>query len=151
MLLLQKRVATSYVNAKRVAIFLYKICCTLFIFLRRFLMPQTKFQGVIFGLIMSFSMAYGMEVYNQCILHQYQSMPGGFSNMTNIVFLDALKETCFIAIFVFFFSNLYGNRLGQKLAHRFVKPKEDNSMALIFNLFGAGPFTRFVFRKIFLH
>ena len=27
-------------------------------------MPKTKAQGVVFGLIMSYSMAIGMEVYN---------------------------------------------------------------------------------------
>ena len=27
-------------------------------------MPKTKTQGIIFGLIMSYAMAYGMEVYN---------------------------------------------------------------------------------------
>ena len=27
-------------------------------------MPRTKFQGIIFGIIMSYSMAIGMEVYN---------------------------------------------------------------------------------------
>lgn len=30
-------------------------------------MPKTKFQGIIFGLIMSYTMAYGMEVYNVAI------------------------------------------------------------------------------------
>lgn len=27
-------------------------------------MPKTKFQGVVFGLLMSYIMAFGMEVYN---------------------------------------------------------------------------------------
>ena len=27
-------------------------------------MPKTKLQGILFGLMMSVSMAYGMEVYN---------------------------------------------------------------------------------------
>lgn len=27
-------------------------------------MPKTKFQGIIFGILMSITMAYGMEVYN---------------------------------------------------------------------------------------
>ena len=29
-------------------------------------MPKNKFQGFIFGIIMSYAMAYGMEVYNCC-------------------------------------------------------------------------------------
>lgn len=30
-------------------------------------MPKNKFQGFIFGIIMSYAMAYGMEVYNIAI------------------------------------------------------------------------------------
>ena len=49
-------------------------------------MPKTKLQGVIFGLIMSVTMAYGMEVYNVAL------KSGGLSAMTNRVFWDALLE-----------------------------------------------------------
>lgn len=30
-------------------------------------MPKTKFQGAVFGLLMSYIMAFGMEVYNTAI------------------------------------------------------------------------------------
>ena len=30
-------------------------------------MPKNKFQGFVFGIIMSYAMAYGMEVYNIAI------------------------------------------------------------------------------------
>ena len=73
-------------------------------------MPKTKFQGIIFGLIMSITMAYGMEVYNVALKE------GGLSQMTNRVFWDALLEAAYMWIFVFFFSNLWGNRIGHKLA-----------------------------------
>ena len=73
-------------------------------------MPKTKFQGVIFGLLMSITMAYGMEVYNVALKE------GGLSRMTNRVFWVALLETAYMWIFVFLFSNLWGNRLGRKLA-----------------------------------
>lgn len=49
-------------------------------------MPKTKTQGIIFGLIMSYAMAYGMEVYNIAIKMGFNLSAGGFSNMTDIVF-----------------------------------------------------------------
>ena len=49
-------------------------------------MPKTTVQGILFGLIMSVSMAYGMEVYNIALRE------GGLSQMTNQVFGDALLE-----------------------------------------------------------
>ena len=77
-------------------------------------MPKTKFQGIIFGILMSITMAYGMEVYNVAIKEGYAAMPGGFSNLTNQIFLDALLEAAYMWIFVFLFSNLWGNRLGHR-------------------------------------
>ena len=81
-------------------------------------MPKNKFQGFIFGLIMSYAMAYGMEVYNVAIKEGIHLSVGGFSNMTNLVFGDALKETCYMGLFVLLFSNLWGNRLGAAFASR---------------------------------
>ena len=76
------------------------------------IMPKTRFQGVIFGIIMSMTMAYGMEVYNVAIKMGSNTMAGGFSSMTNQVFLDALIEAAYMWIFVFLFSNLWGNKIG---------------------------------------
>ena len=53
-------------------------------------MPKTKFQGIIFGILMSITMAYGMEVYNVALKE------GGFSAMTNRVFWDALLEAAYM-------------------------------------------------------
>lgn len=163
-------------------------------------MPTTKKQGILFGVIMSITMAYGMEVYNVAIKQGYNTMPGGFSNMTNAVFWDALVEAAYMWIFVFIFSNLWGNRIGHGLADKIIRPGEDNPffitlmissctvlimcptmslvasilfnvilqglpvtqlpaiwvgtilknfpMALIWNLFAAGPITRLLFRNI---
>ena len=49
-------------------------------------MPKNKLQGFIFGLIMSYAMAYGMEVYNVAIREGVPLAAGGFSNMTNLIF-----------------------------------------------------------------
>ncbi len=90
-------------------------------------MPKTKFQKIIFGLIMSYTMAYGMEVYNVAIKMGFNLTNGeGFSSMTNIVFSEALKEASYMGLFVFVFSNLWGNRLGAKFANKYCNPETDN-------------------------
>lgn len=166
-------------------------------------MPQNKKQGLIFGTLMSVTMAYGMEVYNVAWKMGIPTMPGGFSNMTNDVFLGALVEASYMWLFVLLFSNLWGTRGGAALARRVVDPKRDGAfvqgvvrscctvlvmcptmslvaailfnvvlggmpvaqlpaiwvgtliknfpMALLWNLFAAGPVSRFVFAKCFSH
>ena len=157
-------------------------------------MPKTKLQGVIFGLIMSVTMAYGMEVYNVAL------KSGGLSAMTNRVFWDALLEASYMWLFVFLFSNLWGHRLGHALAARVTRTEDSPffhtlmisgctvlimcptmsavaavlfsvllgggswsqlpaswvgtvlknfPMALLWNLFAAGPVTRLLFRRLF--
>lgn len=69
-------------------------------------MPKTKMQRIIFGVLMSITMAYGMEVFNVAHKLGYSTIPGGFSNMANHVFYEALIEASFMWIFVFLFSNL---------------------------------------------
>lgn len=164
-------------------------------------MPKTKGQGVMFGIIMSILMEFGMGVYNTAINAGYVSMPGGLSNMENTVFLDVLKETVYMWIVVFVVFVLVGNPLAKKLAGRIICPEKDNPffitlmisactvlvmcpamslvatvlfsyifqhkpvaqffaiwfgtllknfpMALLWNLFAAGPITRLCFRRIF--
>ena len=89
-------------------------------------MPKTKFQGVIFGLLMSYSMAYGMEIYNMAIKMGFNLQVGGFSTMTNVVFWEAFKEALYMGIFVFIFSNLWGNRMGARFMERHCNPAKDN-------------------------
>lgn len=83
-------------------------------------------QGFIFGVIMSYAMAYGMEVYNIAIKEGVNLAAGGFSNMTNIVFLEALKEAAYMGLIVLLVSNFWGNRLGAAFAARHCDPKRDN-------------------------
>lgn len=89
-------------------------------------MIKTKTQGIVFGVIMSYAMAYGMEVYNVAIKMGFDLQAGGFSNMTNIVFWEALKEALYMGVFVFIFSNLWGNRIGAAFAARHCDPAKDN-------------------------
>jgi len=89
-------------------------------------MPKNKFQGVVFGLIMSYSMAVGMEIYNVAVKMGVNLTAGGFSNLTGTVFAGALKESAYMGALVFVFSNLWGNRLGAAFAARRCDPELDN-------------------------
>ena len=89
-------------------------------------MPKNRKQGIIFGIIMSYAMAYGMEVYNVASKEGVNLAAGGFSNMTNMIFWDALKKALYMGLFVFLFSNLWGNRLGAAFAARHCDPQKDN-------------------------
>ena len=89
-------------------------------------MPKTKTQGIIFGLIMSYAMAIGMEVYNIAVKMGFHLNIGGFSSMTNAVFPAALLEAGYMGLFVFLFSNLYGNRVGAAFSAKVSDPAKDN-------------------------
>lgn len=85
-------------------------------------MPKTKFQGFIFGIIMSYAMTYGMEVYNITLKEG--------ANLTisslNSIFLEALKEMTYMGLLVILFSNLWGTRIGAIIASKYCNPERDN-------------------------
>ena len=90
-------------------------------------MPKTKTQRIVFGILMSFFMAYGMEVYNIAIRMGYNLTVGqGFSSITYPVFLEALKEAVGMSVIVFIVSNLVGNRAGAAFMARHCDPRKDN-------------------------
>ena len=89
-------------------------------------MPKTKGQGIVFGLIMSYAMAIGMEVYNIAIKMGFSLNIGGLSSMTNAVFPAAMVEASYMGLFVFLFSNLWGNRAGAAFAAKHTDPEKDN-------------------------
>ena len=89
-------------------------------------MPKTKGQGIVFGVIMSYAMAIGMEVYNIAIKMGFSLNIGGLSSMTNAVFPAALIEASYMGLFVFLFSNLWGNRAGAAFAAKHTDPEKDN-------------------------
>lgn len=89
-------------------------------------MPKTKFQGAVFGLLMSYIMAFGMEVYNTAIKMGFNLKAGSFSSMTNIVFWEALKETLYMGAIVFVISSLFGNKIGERFAEKYCNPEKDN-------------------------
>ena len=95
-------------------------------------MPQNKKQGFLFGLIMSYTMAIGMEVYNIAIKMGFHTNPGGLATMTNAVFPAALAEAAYMGLIVLLTSSLWGNRLGAAIANRCLSP--DDVPPFIFSL-----------------
>ena len=89
-------------------------------------MPKNRTQRIVFGIIMSYAMAYGMEVYNVAIREGVNLTPGGFSNMTGVIFRDALMEMLYMGLLVILFSNLWGNRAGAAFAAKHCDPEKDN-------------------------
>ena len=75
-------------------------------------MPKTTVQQIIFGLLMSYFMAIGMEIYNTGINSGVTQLAGGFSALSYEVILDALKEASYMGIIVFIISELFGNKIG---------------------------------------
>ena len=61
-------------------------------------MPKNKTQGIIFGIIMSYSMAVGMEIYNNAIQQGVHLQPGGFTNLTYGIVGKALVEALTIPV-----------------------------------------------------
>ena len=89
--------------------------------------PQTRAQGLAYGAFMTLFMTFGMELYNNAIKMGINLQPGDFSNMTYDLIPEVLREIVFIAPVVFVISNLYGNRLGARLADRLIDPERDSS------------------------
>lgn len=85
-------------------------------------MPKTKVEKIIFGIIMSLFMVYGMEVYNQALLH------GG---LVNSGFGMDIKELLGLSLVVFVIENLYGGALARKLAFKVVTPGKDREIFVI--------------------
>ena len=115
-------------------------------------MPKTKFQGAVFGLLMSYIMAFGMEVYNTAINMGFLTSSGSFSSMTNMVFWNAFKETLYMGAIVFVLSSLFGNKIGEKFANKYCDPQKDNPyFCLLFLLFISVWIALMIAPKHFLH
>ena len=87
---------------------------------------RSKIQRVLFSILMSYSMALGMELYNTALNSDIQLQPGGLSNLSPAVLAGALHETAFMGAIVLAVSCLWGNRLGARFAQRHCDPARDN-------------------------
>lgn len=89
-------------------------------------MVRSNAQKILFSILMSYSMALGMELYNTALNVGIQSQPGGLSNLTLSALTEALQETLFMGVIVLVISTLWGNRMGARFAQRHCDPAKDN-------------------------
>ena len=80
-------------------------------------MPKTKFQEVVFGLLMTVFMVFAMELYNTSLR---------LGGMTNACFLPALLEMRFMVPICFVMSFFFMDPLAKKIAFSQVTPGVDN-------------------------
>lgn len=92
-------------------------------------MPRNKFQKIVFGAIMSYAMAFGMELYNTAINMGISLQPGGFSYLTWSAVESGMKEMAVMGVVVLIISELIGNRMGQ----RFMQKHTTDSDSLYFH------------------
>lgn len=151
-------------------------------------MPKTKFQDVVFTVIMVIVMVYAMVCYNIAVES---------GQMSNSIFLYALAEMPIMCVIAFLLEFFFVGKVTKKIAFKMLNPEQTQPifiilaissltvcfmcplmsffatilfnysgvsnvvptwlgitvrnfpMALFWQIFYAGPFVRFVFKKIF--
>ena len=111
-------------------------------------MPRNKKQGIIFGGIMSYAMAYAWRSTMWPLRRGVNLSAGGLSNMTNIIFWEVLKEAAYMGILVFIFSSLWGKPSGSCVCRKALRPGRDNPYICRL-LRQAAPFSHWLFGKLF--
>ena len=86
------------------------------------MLPQNKFQDVIFTLFMAFVMVYAMICYNISL---------NVGGMQNFVFIAAFKEMMIMWPIAVVLELLFVGKLAQILAFRFVTPGKDPMIMVI--------------------
>ena len=86
------------------------------------MLPQNKFQDVIFSLFMAFVMVYAMICYNISL---------SVGGMQNFVFIAAFREMIIMWPIAVVLELLFVGKLAQILAFRFVTPGKDPMMMII--------------------
>lgn len=90
-------------------------------------MPQTKFQEVVYAILMTFFMVFAMEIYNTGLRT---------GQLTNQSFLFALKEMPLMFPICFIMGFFFMDRLAPKIAFQLVTPGKD--LPLLVTLARAG-------------
>ena len=89
------------------------------------MVPQNKFQDVIFTIFMAFVMVYAMICYNISL---------NVGGLQNFVFLAAFKEMLIMWPIAVVLELLFVGKLAQKLAFRFVTPGKDPMIMMILGI-----------------
>lgn len=85
-------------------------------------MPKTKFQEVIFTILMVFVMVYAMICYNIAL---------NVGGMNNTVFLSAFHEFVIMAPVAFILDFFFVGNVAKKTAFRIVNPEKENPFHLV--------------------
>lgn len=86
------------------------------------MLPQNKFQDVIFTIFMAFVMVYAMICYNISL---------SVGGMQNFVFLAAFNEILIMWPIAVVLELLFVGKAAQKLAFRFVTPGKDSPIMIV--------------------
>lgn len=89
------------------------------------MLPQNKFQDVIFTIFMAFVMVYAMICYNISL---------NVGGLQNFVFLAAFKEMLIMWPIAVVLELLFVGKLAQKLAFRLVTPGKDPMIMMILGI-----------------
>ena len=85
-------------------------------------MPKTKFQEIIFTILMVFVMVYAMICYNIAL---------NVGGMNNTVFLSAFHEFVIMAPVAFILDFFFVGHVAKKTAFRIVNPEKENPFHLV--------------------
>jgi len=88
-------------------------------------MPKTKFQDIVFTIMMVIVMVYALVVYNIAI------EKGGMSNQ---VFLMALFELPVMGVIAFILEFVFVGKIVKKIAFSLVNPREDKIIFVILTI-----------------
>ena len=88
-------------------------------------LPQNKFQDVVFTVFMAFVMVYAMICYNISL---------NVGGMQNFIFLAAFKEIRIMWPIAIALELLFVGKLAQKLAFRFVTPGKDPMIMIVLGI-----------------
>lgn len=90
-------------------------------------MPKTKFQDVVFTIIMVIVMVYGMVCYNISV---------AIGGISNVVFLEALKELPIMGVIAFLLEFVFVGKIVKKITFKLLNP--ENTAPIIITLMISG-------------
>jgi len=85
-------------------------------------MPTTRFQKVVFSILMSFAMVYGMEVYNSALRN---------GRVTGSLFLLPVGQVLLLMLTVVILETVIGGPIARKLAFKVVNPEKSRPIIVI--------------------
>ncbi|MEG0274829.1 MAG: DUF2798 domain-containing protein [Longicatena sp.] len=88
-------------------------------------MPKTKFEDIVFSLLMAFAMTYAMELYNLSLNH------GG---LCNALFFEVFNDVWFMMCIVIILEKLVAGRIAKKLTAKLFTPTIDKPIFMTLSM-----------------